>query len=115
MLDQALAQRIFSHVRPPLVVLFSVAEPMMKAAALKLPGLVEMATAELPFPKLDPRVDAESEIARRAEQVQVIGHEQVVADEPGRGFLAPDRDERVLHFRLVHPRHWVHDAKVTKS
>ncbi len=102
-LDQALAKRIFSHGGPLVVIFPRVAEPMMETAPLKFPRLFQMTAAELALPKRNPGVDPEPEIARRTKEMQMVGHEQVEAGQPGGSFFAPDRDERGLHRGLVHP------------
>ena len=106
-LRQALPHRVLADVLELILVFPLVAEAVVERAALKRPRLGQMRAAELAFPKLYPLIDAEVQIARGAEEVQVVGHEQVVAGEPGGGFVAPEADEGFLHGGLGHPRHAV--------
>ena len=59
------------------------AEAIIEVAALPLPiGLVEVFAGELSFPVGDPFVEGEGGVARCAEEVEVVRHEEVIADEP---------------------------------
>ena len=75
------------------------AEAVVEVAALPLPiELVEVLPGELALPVGDPFIEGESEVARGAEEVEMVGHENVVADEPGVG-SAPDFGEGGVGFR----------------
>jgi hypothetical protein len=51
-----------------------------------------------------PRVPTHDELsAWRAEQMQVIGHQKIVADEPGGGMMQPDVMQRPLNGNLCQP------------
>ena len=89
--DQALADWILLHVKPLLAL--AVAQAMMPAARLKLPTGVPMLPAKLTFPVGDPGLDGELQVARRAEAMQVIRHQEIIADQPRRRFEPGLMDE----------------------
>jgi len=101
-LHQPGAHRILLHVLPLLRIAFSIAHPMMKPACLKRPG-VRMRFGKSVFPKTDPTLDRELQITRRAEEMQVVGHEQIITHEPSGGGVFPDMMQRALHGRLREP------------
>ena len=100
---QIFPQRILPHVGQLLLVFEAITHSMVKRFPLPLPRLLQMPAAELSFPKLDPLVYVEMQIVRRAKEMQVIRHEQVIADEPGRRFLGPDFGEGIVDGGIGHP------------
>ena len=96
------ADRIFPHVLPFLRVTFVSAQPMMKSARLKGPGAGKR-FGETIFPEGNPAFDGESQLTRCAEQVQMVGHQQVIAHQPGRRRVFPDIMERTLDGGLSQP------------
>jgi hypothetical protein len=56
---------------------------MVKAARLKPPLCVSMQSLEGPFPKCDPTLDREVFIDRRAEEMEMIGHQDGPTNHPG--------------------------------
>src|SRR5947208_3269351 len=89
-------ERIFPDVNQLLLVFDAVAHPAMKRFALPRPRFSQMTPAELAFPEFHPLVYPEMQIARRAEEMQVIRHEEVKSDEPRGRLCAPDFRERIL-------------------
>src|SRR5687767_8802016 len=85
--DQSGPHRIFPDVLPLLRVALAIAHSMMKPARLKSVGrrccaaLIFKTLGGAVFPKRNPAFDGEFQIARSAEEMQVIGHEQIIADE----------------------------------
>ena len=59
--------------------------------------------AKRSFQKPDPTLDGEFQIARCAKQMQMIGHEQVIADEPCGRRVFPDVVQSALHGCLCQP------------
>ena len=106
-LRQALSHGVLADVLQFVFVFPLVAQAVVQRPALKGPRLGQMRPAELAFPKFHPLIDAEMQIARGTEEVQMVRHEQVVAGEPRGGFVAPETDEGFLHVGLGHPRHAV--------
>lgn len=101
--DEGFADGVFADVSEFFSVVVEGAEAVIEVAALPLPlGLVEVFAGELAFPVGYPFVEGEGEVARRAEKVEMVGHENVVADEPGVG-SAPDFGEGGVGFRCGEP------------
>ncbi len=94
--------RILADVLPLLRITFPIAQKMMKAAGLKS-SRVRMQFGEAVFPETHPTLDGEFQITRCAEQMQVIGHEQVIADEPCGCRAFPDVVQSALHGCLCQP------------
>lgn len=101
---QLFPQRILPHIGELLLVFDPVTHSMVKGFPLPCPRTIQMPTAELSLPKLDPLVYVEMEIVWRAKEMQVIRHEHVITDEPRRRFLRPDFSEGILDGRVSHPR-----------
>ena len=99
---QFVPDRIFSDVLPFLRVAFAIAQAMMKAACLKS-SRVGMRLGEAVFPKCDPAFDGEIQIARRTEQVQMVGQKQIITDEPGGSLVFPNLMQRTLDGCLCQP------------
>ncbi len=77
---------ILPDVMPLLRVVRCIPDAMVPAARLKPPFRKAVLPAQFPFPVGDPRLDIETQVVRRAEAMQVIRHQQVIADQPGSGF-----------------------------
>src|SRR6516162_2069942 len=58
---------------------------------------------QLVLPKSNPAFDGEFQFMWRAEEMQVIGHEQIIAHQPGHGRVLPDVMKRVLNRGLREP------------
>jgi len=95
LLHQTLSHRILADVLPLLRVTLAITHTMMKAAVLKSSG-VRMRFGEAVLPEPNPTFDGEFQIARRAKQMQMIRHQQVIAHQPGRGRVLPDAMKRAL-------------------
>lgn len=93
---------ILANVVPFLGVAFAIAKAMMEAAGLKGAG-IGMGLGEAVFPEAHPLFDGEFGIAWGAEEMEVIGHEEVIAHEPGGGFVFPDLVQGALHGVLGKP------------
>ena len=104
LLRQFFPQRILPYIGQLLLVFNPVAQPVMKRFPLPRSRLVQMLPAELAFPKLHPSIYVEMQIVRRAEEMKMIRHEEVIAHPPRCCFLAPDFGERLLDGRVGHPR-----------
>ena len=94
--------RILADILPLLRVTFPITQTMMKTACLKS-SRVRMRFGEAVLPETHPTLDGEFQIARCAEQMQVIGHEQVIADEPCGCRVFPDVVLSALHGCLCQP------------
>ena len=79
---QSFSQGILLYIEPLLRVILTVAQSVMPAARLKLPFRPPMLQTELAFPVGNPRLNSESQLARRAKRVEMIRHKQVIAHEP---------------------------------
>jgi hypothetical protein len=130
--DQSSPERILANVLPLLRVALAVAHAMMKSARLKFPYLagrtcwsVRGRAAALPyqmgvgrrcraaqtfhllgeaiFPEAHPAFDGELQITRRAEEMQMIGHKEIIADEPRGGGVFPNLVQRALNRSLRQP------------
>ena len=55
------------------------------------------------LPKSDPAFDGELKIIRRTEQMQMIGHQQIIAHQPGRSPVLPNVVKRALNRGLGQP------------
>lgn len=101
---QALPHWILPHIGQFFLIFDSVAHPMMKRSPLPGPRLIQMAPAELALPKLNPLINAEVQVAWRAEEMQVIRHQQIISHQPCRRLLAPYFYQGLLHHGVSHPR-----------
>src|SRR5262245_31561401 len=80
---------------------------MMEGVTLPAPWLLHVSATEPTFPELDPLVYAEMQITRSTKQVDVIRHDEVIADQPGGCFCAPDVRQGVLDGGVRHPRYCI--------
>jgi hypothetical protein len=86
-LHQALSQRVFANISQLLLILDPIPHPMVERPALPIPCLVGVLSAEQPLPECDPCLNAEMEVIRRAEEMQVVGR----ADNSPPATLRPGR------------------------
>src|SRR5262249_40929554 len=85
----------------------AVADAVMKRFALPRPWLLHMSATKAAFPELHPLVYAEMKVIRRTKEMNVIRHQQVISDQPGGRFCAPDVCQRVLDRGVGHPGHGI--------
>ena len=82
---QAGANGIFTDVSPFLVIIFAASQTRVPEIPLPLAGFGQMKTAQFAFPKQYPSWQGYGQISRRTKQVEVVWHQQIIADEPGVG------------------------------
>jgi len=99
---QSGSHRILANILPLLRVTFAVAQPMMKSAGLKFPCIGRCFRQPV-FPETHPAFEGEFQIVRRAEQMQMIRHQQIIAHEPCRRRAFPDVVQGALHGSLRQP------------
>ena len=93
-----------THVGDLVQIVAFAAQTVMEQAALPTPFGFAAAFAELIFPIGRPAFHFEKRTPRRrTEEMQVIGHEQVVADPPSRGVILPDVVQQMHHIGLSTP------------
>lgn len=100
--NQSLADRILPDVLPFLGVALAMSKPVMETCALETPN-VRVRPAEAVFPKGGPSLDGEFEVVRRAEQMEVVRHQQVIRHQPGRCQIPPDCVQAALHCLICKP------------
>jgi hypothetical protein len=93
---------IFPNINPLLGVALAIPQAMMETAVLELAG-VGTRLGEPVFSESDPAFDGEPQVLRRAEEMLVIGNQQVIADEPYGGRVFPDAVQDTLHGVLRQP------------
>jgi hypothetical protein len=81
-LNQICPDRIGSGIFPFLMVVFIAAQPMMETARLKSRRTYAAPTPKLPLPENDPLLNRDFFLLRRAEKMDVIGHNHVPTDQP---------------------------------
>jgi hypothetical protein len=101
--NQYVSNRIFPSVLPFLGVTFAVPQSMMKTAVLER-AMAGTRLGETVLPKPHPSLDGKFQIVRRAKQMQMVGHQHVVAHQPGCGLFLPYLMQCLLHGRLRQPR-----------
>ena len=69
---------------------------------------------ELPFPEGDPFLQGKAHIARSAEKMRMIGHEQIIADQPGLGRL-PCGAQRRMNGAICQPGYSILRANGEKN
>ncbi len=99
---QSCAHGILNDILPFLRIIFAGTQPVMKPSRLK-PSCVGTCFCEAIFPKAHPSFDGKFQISRRAEEMQMVWHQQVISDEPGGGGVEPDAMQRVLNETLCQP------------
>ena len=102
MLHLFLAHWIFADILPLLRVIFAIAQPVMKTAGLKFSCIWKRFRQPV-FPKANPPLDGEFQIAWRAEQMQMIRHQEIVAHQPRCRRVFPDVVQGALHRSLRQP------------
>src|SRR5437588_8762001 len=78
---------------------------MMEATRLKSGRILTASAPKLAFPETDPVLDLTFFIHWRAKQVDVIGHDQIITNEPRAGFV-PRGNNRVMNICVrerLHP------------
>ena len=96
--DEGFSDGILADVFEFVAVVARRTEAVVEEAPLPEPiALFEMFAGKLAFPVGDPFFEGESEVARGAEEVEVVGHEEVIADEPSVSG-APDFGEGGVSF-----------------
>ena len=72
--DEGFTDGVLADVIEFFAVVVGCAEAVIEVAGLSLPlGLVEVFSGELAFPVCDPFIEGEGEVARGAEEVEMIG------------------------------------------
>jgi len=102
-LRQTLPHRVLAGVLPLVRVAFLVPQSMMKTAGWKR-SQGHSFLGELILPKTDPAFDGKFQIFRCAEQVQMAGHQDVVADQPSGRAIFPYLMQRLVDLGLSKPR-----------
>jgi len=83
--NEAKANWIIPHVVPLLGVAFTTPQRVMPTPRLESPVCPAMDPCNLPLPKGDPVLNLDTRIMRRAEAVQVVRQQDVIANEPSCG------------------------------
>ena len=99
---QTCPHRILTDVLPLLCVAFPVPQPMMKPAGLKGSGS-GMGFGKPVLPEAQPAFDGELQITRSAKQVEMVWHEQIIADQPSCGYVFPDLVQSAVDGSLRQP------------
>ena len=103
LLCQAFSNRIFLNVKPFPRIILVFPQAVMPAARLKHPFLVFMPPMEIPFPKSDPLFNGECQLTRRAKKVQMVGHQQIIPDQPG-SRRKPCLSQKLMRRSICQPR-----------
>jgi len=90
---QPMPQRIFANVLELLFVLGVVSDSSMKGSALPFAGPIRMCATELVLPKRNPGINPEIQVVWRAEEVDMIGHEEIIPHSPGVCLVSPNAHE----------------------
>jgi len=101
-LYQSSTNGVFTDVLPLLRITFPVTQTMVKSPRLKYPG-VRVHLCEAVFPKAHPSLNGEFQIMRRAEEMKMIRHEEIIAHQPCRCRPIPDIVQRPLDRSLRQP------------
>jgi hypothetical protein len=108
--DQSFANGIFPHINPFLRVILIIAQPMMPAARLKFPFWLGerprepfLFQREFAFPIGNPCFNREMQISWRAKQMQMVRHQQIIANEPSR-CLRPNLVKKLMCSFIRQPR-----------
>jgi hypothetical protein len=99
---QPMAHRVLPHISPFFRIAFAVAQPMMKPSTLESPR-IRLLLRKAVFPKCQPALDGEFQIAGSAKQVQMIRHQKIITHQPRRCGILPDRVQRIFHRSLRQP------------
>ena len=83
--DEAFADGILADVVPFFVVALESAKTGVPFVRLPFPRWVWRFGSESAFPKGDPAVERSFKFVRRAKAMKMIGHQQVVANQPSVG------------------------------
>ena len=99
---QSRAHRIILNIKPFLVVILLIPQPVMKTTPLKC-ARIGTCFCQAIFPVRNPTFNREFQIMRDAEQMQVIGHQQIIAYQPGGGLVFPNVLKRAFNKGLNQP------------
>jgi hypothetical protein len=88
-LDEIFANGVLHHVVPLFRVFGAGADAVVEGAGLEAPCRVFDFGGEAAFPESNLFFDGHIEVSGRADEMYVVGHEEVVADQPGGGFVQP--------------------------
>jgi hypothetical protein len=83
---QLFANWIFLNINPFGRIMLTFPQTMMPAAWLKTPVYAPVPPPECPFPKSDPLLNRERQIARCAKRTEMVWHQQIITDQPRRCF-----------------------------
>ena len=97
------AQRVFTNIIPFLRITLLPSQPVMKRMRLPAAIRIVMQPPELTLPERHPFLQRKSQIIRRAEQMQMVGHEQIITHQPCVGRL-PCRAKMFLHGGVRKPQ-----------
>lgn len=81
---QIFTERILLNISPLGRIILTFAQPMMPSTRLEIPLFAAMPPPEISFPKSNPLFNGERQILRRAKHMEVIRHQQIISDQPGR-------------------------------
>ncbi len=109
-LHKAFADWIFSHVLPFFRIALAVAKAVVKRMRLPAPIVMIVQFPELPFPISHPIVKGIFQVMWRGEEMNVIGHHNVIAHEPFR-CRTPDLLKPRMHEFVRQPRDSIGRAK----
>src|SRR2546421_2753812 len=100
---EPLPHRILPNVIPFFSVALLPSQAPIPFVFLPFPLLAVRPDRKPALPILDPGIERESGVMRRAEEVNVVWHEQVISDQP-RLRIAPRRLNKFMHPWLRDPR-----------
>ena len=84
---QAFPDGVLLDVFPFLRVVLGAAQAGVPIVALPVPALSQTGASEVGFPETNPRGERVLRVLRGAKQMNVVGHEQIIPNKPGTGFL----------------------------
>jgi hypothetical protein len=99
---QSGAHRIFLNIKPFFVVTLPIPKSVVKATPLKR-AAVGTCLCQLILPEPHPTFDGKFQVPRRAEQMQMVRHQQIIAHQPGRCLLFPNVMQRPVDGGLCQP------------
>jgi hypothetical protein len=105
-LNQSFAERIFLNINPFFRIIFTITQTMMPAARLKFPcrrwgespRRPFVFQTELTFPVGNPSFNCKMQIPWRTKQMQMIRHQQIIANQPSRRFRPSLAKKLMCHF-----------------
>lgn len=113
-LNQSLPNWISLNIKPLLGIILTITQPVMPSTRLKFPFCHSVRWGErprepfmfqrkFPLPVGNPRFDGEMQISRRAKQMQMIRHQQIIAHQPS-GRLRPRLTQKSVRRFVCQPR-----------